>query len=85
MSLVTLNESKGTVTMSYAAYKMVHHDSLMLNLLLRVKNVPDGSESLLEEYKQMDGLGEGYKMCQSPMCDEDELRYVFGREYIESD
>ena len=72
MSMVTLNKGAGTVTMSYAAYRTVHHDSVMLHLLL------SGNDFLLDDFKEMHGLGKGYTMCQSPMCDEDALKYVFG-------
>lgn len=77
-NIVTLNKGEGTVTMSYAAYKAVHHDSVMLGVLLHSVNDPNDRYGLLEEYRNMVGLGAGYEMCQSPLCDEDALKYVYG-------
>lgn len=85
MGYVTLNKGEGTVTMSFAAYKAVFHDSLMLHLLLR-QTFSDGEESrhsLLKEFISNQFLGSGFTHCMSPMSDDDTWTYVFGKDASE--
>ena len=86
MGFVKLNKGEGTVTMSFAAYKAVFHDSLMLHLLLRTElsNGDEGRINLLKEYIGNHFLGCGFTHCQSPMSDEDAFDYVFGGKSRES-
>lgn len=86
MGVVKLNKGEGTVTMSFAAYKAVFHDSLMLHLLLRAElsNGDEGRIDLLKEYIGNEFLGCGFTHCQSPMSDEDTWAYVFGEKARES-
>ena len=79
MGFVKLNKGEGTVTMSFAAYKAVYHDSLMLHLLLRAElsNGDEGRIDLLKDYISNQFLGSGFKHCQSPMSAEDTWNYVF--------
>ena len=77
---VQLNKNQGTVTMPYAAYKELHHDSLMLHILLRAAIVPEEERNKrLEEYIGYERLGEGFAHAQSPLADNDAFEYVYGQ------
>jgi hypothetical protein len=87
MGFVKLNKGEGTVTMSFAAYKAVYHDSLMLHLLLRTELSTgfEGRIDLLKDYISNQFLGCGFTYCQSPMCDKDTWDYVFEKKTKEDE
>lgn len=72
---VVLNRGKGTVTMTFEAYTRVHHDSVMLSILLNNKVGAD--EDLLKDYRDLPELGTGFAYCQCPVTDNEALRIVY--------
>ena len=73
-----LNQNQGTVTIDYRAYYHMHHDSLMLHLLLSCNDEKVRYQMLDDFLKERAFLGHGYKAAQCPVTDADAICFVYG-------
>jgi hypothetical protein len=78
---VKINENEGTITLKFASYYAMHHDSVMLFLLLNGKRAGLDDKTVLDlvgEYAKMPNLGFGYVAAHLPCCDADALCMAYG-------
>ena len=78
---VKINDNEGTVTLKFASYYAMHHDSVMLFLLLNGKRSGIDDKTILDvvgEYAKMPDLGFGYVAAHLPCTDADALCRAYG-------
>ena len=80
-----LNQNQGTVTIDYQAYYHMHHDSVILHLLLTCEDEDVRHRILDDLLKERNWLGHGFRGAQCPVCDIDAICCVYGlsRETVE--
>ena len=78
---VKINDNEGTVTLKFASYYAMHHDSVMLYLLLNGKREGIDDKTILDivgEYAKEPHLGFGYVAAHLPCTDAEALCRAYG-------